>query len=281
MKDEPGPPISAEVAADDLGLAGVLAHVRVIVTRPVGQSDALAQLLEARGAQVLLFPTLKIEALSSSTLNKVVHDLDLYHHLIFTSRNAVDLSMPVLESFWPQWPVKQAWYAIGNATAAALRKYGVVPIVPQRSHNSEGLLRLGSLKNIEGKRVCLFKGEAGRQLLQDTLVQRGAVLEEVICYRREKVEKTPSEQAQLAQFLRSRETTFLIASSNETLDNFVALTSKGPASLANCVVVAASDRIAHHAKTCGLRRIAVSKGIGDKSLLEAIQEWCDNPLSSD
>ena len=260
---------------------GTFAQAGVIVTRPEGQAQCLADLLKEQGAQVLLFPTLKIETLGSSKLKQVVQDLDQYHHLIFTSANAVENSLPMLESYWPQWPVKQAWYGVGDATAAALEKYGVEPIVPPTNKNSEGLLALRGLQVVGRERVCLFKGEAGRRLLQDTLLQRGAELDEVICYRRVLALKDSREQDRLAQFLQNPHAKFLIANSNESLDNFLLLAVDQQYSLQDLTVVAASERIGRHAKQSGFNKIAQAETAGDKSLLEAIREWCDNPRSSD
>lgn len=258
-----------------------LAQVGVIVTRPEAQAQCLADLLEEQGARVLLFPTLKIETLGNSKLKQVVQDLDQYHHLIFTSVNAVENSLPMLESYWPQWPVKQEWYGVGDATATALEKYGIEPVVPPINKNSEGLLALRGLQLAGRERVCLFKGEAGRTLLQETLLQRGAELDEVICYRRVLAPKDSREQDRLKQFLQHQSTKFLIANSNESLDNFLLLAADQQYSLQELIVVAASERIGCHAQQSGFTKIAQAERAGDKSLLEAIREWCDNPRSSE
>lgn len=258
-----------------------LTHVGVIVTRPIGQSRPLTALLESQGARVLSFPTLKITALDDPKLKQVVHDLDLFDHLIFTSVNAVAHGMVVLDDFWPQWPIRQAWYGIGNATAAALRTYGVDPVVPSVSHNSEGLLALQAFEKLDGQRICLFKGEAGRGLLPETLVQRGAELDVVNCYRRELEQKSVYELRQLAQFFQVPQSKYLIANSNESLDNFILLAQDSQLPWQDLVVVAASERIADHAKQSGFGKITQANDVGDKSLLEAIQEWCDNPRSDD
>ena len=66
-----------------------------------------------------------------------------------------------------------------------MRRYGATEvIVPSERFDSEALLALPELETVAGKRIAIFRGEEGRELLGDTLRARGASVEYVACYRR-------------------------------------------------------------------------------------------------
>ena len=52
--------------------------------------------------------------------------------------------------------------------------------------DSEALLALPEMRDLAGKRVVIFRGDGGRELLGDTLIARGAIVEYAECYRRSK-----------------------------------------------------------------------------------------------
>jgi uroporphyrinogen-III synthase len=74
--------------------------------------------------------------------------------------------------------------AVERRTAATLRSSGVEPLVPARE-DSEGLLALPQLQVVAQRRIVLVKGPGGRELIADTLRERGAEVIEFNCYRRQ------------------------------------------------------------------------------------------------
>ena len=87
--------------------------------------------------------------------------------MIFVSTNAVDYAYPLLPD---QLPADVGIAAIGQATAQALDRVGLTPtLVPERM-DSEGLLALPGLQDIQGRRVLILRGNGGRELLAEDRV---------------------------------------------------------------------------------------------------------------
>ena len=62
----------------------------VVVTRARSQAAELADLLEARGATVLEFPTIRIDPVEDwGPVDRAVRDMASYDWIVFTSANAV------------------------------------------------------------------------------------------------------------------------------------------------------------------------------------------------
>lgn len=157
----------------------------VLVTRPAGQADALLDALRQRGWRATHRPAISIEPLPlGKPERRRLLDLDQYHAVIFVSTNAVQFAVDAMADFWPQWPTRVHWLAVGEATAEALRKQGLDPEVPERGFNSEAMLALPCLQDLDEKSVLIFSGDTGRMLLRDTLGERGAHVDVLPLYRR-------------------------------------------------------------------------------------------------
>ena len=167
-----------------------LAGKTIVITRPMRQSKAVGDRLTRMGANVIAFALIAIEPPTDKPLLLTkLNNLKRYDYLIFTSRNAVEMTFATLT----QPPQSQAFTlanttqvaAVGKQTAQALEKQGVlVSIVPTAMFNSEALLEHAALQNVEAKRIAIVRGEGGRDLLQSTLQQRGGLVEYIDVYRR-------------------------------------------------------------------------------------------------
>lgn len=163
----------------------------VVVTRPQRQSIDITQRLNKLGARVITFPLIAIEAPTNQHLSRAqLNKIEAFDYLIFTSRNAVNMAFEVLAELFPKESLVQLLTlkkiaAVGKQTAEALEQQGIiVSIVPEASFNSEALLNHQAFAVVSSKRVGIIRGEAGRELLHDTLQQRGAAVEYIDVYRR-------------------------------------------------------------------------------------------------
>jgi uroporphyrinogen-III synthase len=159
--------------------------MQVLVTRPRGQQQALMDALRQAGYQPLHSPALHIEPLPvSDTTRRVLMDLDLFHAVFFASSNAARLALAAMADIWPQWPVGVHWLAVGKATAAEITRWHLQPTVPDGGFNSEAVLSLLCLQQLTEKKVLLCRGDSGRELLAQTLAERGAEVVTLPFYRR-------------------------------------------------------------------------------------------------
>lgn len=155
-----------------------------LLTRPAHQNKQLREWLIEDGFKVLAFPTIAISGVPlTPKLEALVAQINRYDIAIFVSRNAVDYAF---EHISPDRLSGQLQLAvIGSATRRAIQVHGLQSqILPASNYNSEGLLAAPGLQQVAGKRVVIFRGQAGRNLLGDTLVERGARVDYCEVYRR-------------------------------------------------------------------------------------------------
>jgi uroporphyrinogen III methyltransferase/synthase len=156
----------------------------VLVTRAREQAGVFAALLEAAGARVMLVPTIAIEPPDSwaplDAALAVEHDW-----VVFTSVNGVAMVRRRAEAVGRgrAWLERSRLAAIGPATAAALREWGLTAEVVPGEYVAEGLLdRLRPLV-APGARVLLPRAAETRDVLVRELTAHGAHVTEVAAYR--------------------------------------------------------------------------------------------------
>jgi uroporphyrinogen-III synthase len=247
---------------------GPLRGAGIVITRPARQAAGLANQVAAIGGTPLIFPTVVIlPPGDTAELDRVRRELATYDAAIFVSANAVEYGV----GDGAQWPPRVMCFAPGPGTAAALAAVSVDNVrVPVTSMDSEGLLALPELNAVDGKRVIIFRGSGGREHLGTTLMQRGARVDYVECYRRAK--PTAGAQGLIDAWSQGRVDAVTVTSS-EGLDNLWALLDTDDrARLAATPVFAPHPRIAAHARSLGIGRVIVTEA-ADAGLLAALLEY--------
>ncbi len=247
---------------------------RVLVTRPAGEaSDTLCAAIKAAGYEAYSQPLLELTALAqlSTAQRQLVLNLDLYQHVIFISANAVRFGMALVENDWPQLPTGIHWYAIGAATAIGLERFGITAITPGSVMSSEGLLAVAALQQVREQRVLIIKGEGGRDTLAAELSRRGAMVDELACYRR----SLPAVHAgEIAAQLARWGIDVIMLSSGEGLANLQVLLSPAETTkLKHIGLIVPSQRVAGMAQVAGFERIAIAENASDGAMLHALQQW--------
>jgi uroporphyrinogen-III synthase len=160
--------------------------------------------------------------------------------------------------------------APGPGTAAALAAVGIGNVrVPATTMDSEGLLALPELDSVAGKRVVIFRGDSGRELLRSALEARGAQVTQVECYRRAR----PESATGLVEAWRERRVDAVTLTSSEGLDNLWAIFgAESRGYLAATPVFVPHPRIAEHARTLGLREVIVTPP-ADSGLIASLLEY--------
>lgn len=243
-----------------------LAGLKIAVTRPRDQALPLARRIEQAGGVPLLFPLLDIAAQDSQVLREQISRLSQFNLAIFISPNAVHYGMKAILDVG-DLPAALKIATIGQGSARALRELGVLEIIaPAERFDSESLLALPELQHVAGWRVLIFRGDGGRELLGDTLKERGAMVEYAACYRRSKPEQNIS-------VLLDEAPDALTVTSSEALDYlWQMLNDAQRADLSSVPLFVTHERIAGLAHRQGWRQV-MPTGAGDDGLLFALTTW--------
>ncbi|MDD5295550.1 MAG: uroporphyrinogen-III synthase [Rhodocyclaceae bacterium] len=253
--------------------AHTLAGRHVVVTRPEAQADALARSIAEEGGLPVRFPVLAISDVEDTApVLAAAERLEDYDFAVFVSANAIEkaLSLILPHRSWPEGlPVA----VMGKSSERAVARFGIREIVsPQERFDSEALLALPPFQVVAGKKVIVFRGDAGRELLGDTLQARGATVEYVTCYRRSRPEL---DAKPLMELWGKGELDAVTLSSSEGLRNLWAMLDEaGRAYLAQTPVFVPHRRIAEEAQRLGLLRV-IPTGPGDDGLMAGLNEFFD------
>ncbi len=247
-----------------------LAGRGIVVTRPARQASALAALIERQGGLAILFPVIDIlDVENRSALDAVIGALDTFDLAIFISPNAVSKGWEAIAAR-RTFPRELKVAAIGRGSARELRNLGFGAVIsPDERAESESLLALPELTQVAGKRIVIFRGAGGRELLRETLLQRGASVEYAECYRR----VTP--QADTAPLIRAwdaGEIHGVVVTSSEGLRNFhEMLGAAGGEHLKRTTLFVPHPRIAATARELDLPHVIVTRP-GDEGIAATLGE---------
>ncbi len=248
-----------------------LAGLGILVTRPAHQSEHLAQLIRAAGGNPILFPALEIVDMPDvQPLNALIDRLDQFDLAIFISPNAVNKAMNLIRAR-RKLPASLQIAAIGKGSAKVLAQYGVKDVItPQQQFDSEALLALPQMQVFADKRVVIFRGDGGRELLGDVLSQRGAQIEYAECYRRQKPEV---DNGKLLYLWARNELHAITVTSSEALHNLYDLVGKlGQQWLKKTPVFVPHERIYEAAREMGLQQVFVTEA-GDEAMVVGLVAW--------
>ena len=239
----------------------------VVITRPARQAAGLAREIAALGGAPLIFPAIVIlPPIDPTALRELHWDIARYDIAIFVSANAIEYGVGDAAA----WPAHILTLAPGPGTAAALAAVGIGNVrVPKTTMDSEGLLALPELESVAGKRVVIFRGDSGRELLRSALEARGARVTQVECYRRAR----PESAAGLVEAWRERRVDAVTLTSSEGLDNLWAIFgAEARGYLTATPVFVPHPRIAEHARELGLREV-IATPPADSGLIASLLEY--------
>jgi uroporphyrinogen-III synthase len=252
-----------------------LRGLHVLITRPRGRGETLAAAIRAAGGRVSEVPLLAVEPLDPQrdatlceTADIRLQQLDRYDAVIVISINAVLMGLERASRFWPKWPAGPRWYAIGAATAEALRQWDIDAVQPSNGMYSEALLAQPELQDMEGEQVLLIRGVGGRETLAETLRARGAIVTYAECYRRVEPQLDASARAAL-----TAPVDVICVNSAETLVNlWNNLPDVARPAACQRALIVPSARVGEKAQEFGFQRIVVAANAGTVATLDALTE---------
>jgi uroporphyrinogen-III synthase len=241
----------------------------ISVTRAAHQAENLASMIHACQGRVIRFPAIEIwPGQAPDAARQLLQQR--WDWIIFVSPNAVRFALKLLPgSQWGEAGVG----AVGAATAKQLQQAGKsVDLIPRQSYDSEGLLSLPELSNLQDRAVLIVRGEGGRALLGETLEARGGKVRYAEVYRRVKP-KTPVDRL-LQRW--PEEIQLVTVTSNEVLNNLVELLGEpGWPILSRTPIMVISERMQREAVRLGFDEIIRASAADDSSLVAAICDWAE------
>jgi len=241
----------------------ILKGIRILVTRPAHQAEHLCRLIEAQGGQAIRLPTIEIvEVADQNPLLACRAQLEALDFAIFISANAVEKALPVLLA-QRSLPASLQIIAVGRRTAEVLSQWPLTAHCPAPPFNSEQVLAMPQLQEILGKQIVIFRGEGGRELLAETLQQRGAIVNYVNVYRRIQPRRRPLESDQIDM---------IVVTSGDGLQNLLTM-FEGQKWVRYTPLVVMSQRIREQAWQLGIQApMWVAPMANDEGLMAAILE---------
>jgi uroporphyrinogen-III synthase len=247
---------------------------KILVTRPAGQAEHLCNLIEQEGGVPIRLPALDIQPVTDrSSIDAVRSRLDKYAIAIFVSRNAVTYALPFLQDR-KNVLARLQLVASGPGTAEALQAAGLTPAIHGGPRgDSEALLDLAILREeaVRNRRVVIFRGTGGRELLADTLRARGAEVDYAEVYRRA---QPNHERSLLDKVWLTDKPDLMVVTSSETLHNlFAILGPEHRVIMLDTPLVVIGARMAQTARELGFgRRPVIAAAASDEELLRAIMQ---------
>jgi uroporphyrinogen-III synthase len=238
---------------------------QVLITRPEKAGRALAQQLKSTGIDAWCHPLFEYQVLADKVTTQNLIEKYPLGLLIFVSVASVEFAHSTFNlSYWQQKTI----IAVGNATKAALKRFGINAITPE-FHTSEGLLTLNALdeKNINHQDIIIVRGDGGREHLAEQLSLRGANVHYLESYKKSwlSVTQNPVEE------WKNKQINCIVVTSNTLLESIIHLINNSDVDWKNtCLWIVASTRIAERAKQLGLLNIVNANGANDQAIISAI-----------
>jgi len=224
----------------------------------------MADLISSAGGIPFFFPAIEIEPLAPAV---PAGPPDM---AIFISPTAVRQGLRLFKKI----PSPMKVVALSSGTRRELKRNGVEDVIAAEGADSEALLALPELQALAGRRVAIFRGEGGRELLAQGLRARGAQVEYVECYRRVRPRSDPTP---LVAAWRSGEVHAVTVSSAEGLRNLFAMLE--PGLLESLPLFVPHARVADEARRLGAREVRVA-GPGDDEMIAALVAYFGEEGSS-
>lgn len=232
--------------------------------RPVAQHAPLRRAAAAHGARVLALSPWTLRTCDDAPARSALQAALASDRVVVTSPAAVRAAAR-LQALRARGG--QQWFAIGAGTAAALRRAGIADVVAPARMDSDGLLALPGLQDVDGQAIGLVTATGGRDIIAPVLRQRGARLQRANVYARIAIKPSP----RAINALRSLHApAWLMLSSGAALEQLLAtLPADALAALRRAHVVAASERLARLARAQGFERIVMATSAMPRALVAA------------
>ncbi|HGM7335787.1 TPA: uroporphyrinogen-III synthase [Stenotrophomonas maltophilia] len=258
------------------GAAGSDAAWTLISLRPQGQHAALRRAVAGLGGHVLALSPWRLQRLHGTPVVRQLQRTLNCDRVVFTSPAAVAAAASLLTLAEAQ---RSPWLTVGEGTARALQAHGISEVHAPQRMDSEGLLALPVLADVQGLRIGLVTAPGGRGLIAAQLQAAGARIERADVYQRRLLRLAPRTLARLPH---SAFPWVLAVSSGEALQHFW---QQLPPALqqrlqAHATAVVASDRLGEQARALGLQHVVRAAGPTTAQLVVAAHATLTVPAAT-
>jgi uroporphyrinogen III methyltransferase/synthase len=158
---------------------------RIVVTRARAQASDLVRQLSDLGAECLEHPTITVVPPDDwSRLDLALDHIAAYDWLVFTSVNGVAFFFQRLFSRGRDVRILGgvSTAAIGPATAAKLREFGLTCDIVPENYRAESVVAAFEKQGVAGRKILLPRAAEARPILPEQLSKMGAAVDDIPVY---------------------------------------------------------------------------------------------------
>ena len=242
-----------------------MAGKSVLITATKPMADAMAQKLDALGAQAIPFSLIETQPVTDDDVLDAYASLENYTWVVFTSRNGVDVFFEGLKCRRIDHRKLSGlkFAAIGDGTARALETWGIYCDYIPREFSSAAMAEEWVPSLSQNDRVLLLRARQASPLLVDALRARGIVHKAVALY------ETVPDWRKAAELLRILpDVDYVALCSASAVDAFYSMTRKEAIRLPKLVCI--GPVTARAAKALGLEVWRTAKVYTIDGMIECI-----------
>ena len=267
--------MTLQAADSPLVSSDALKGKRILITRARSQALSLSQRIESLGGEVVEFPTIEIKPPASyESLDEAIKQITSYDWLIFTSVNGVEQFLSRFEKLGKNIANLAGIEvgAIGPETAKRLTAAQIRLSLVPKQYQAEGILEELLSKNLFGKRVLIPRAAKARDILPETLRQRGARVELVEAYQ---TVPPQTDVAAVHKLLRDGKIDVITFTSFSTATNFAAMLHDHdlPRLLSRMVIACIGPITKKTVEDLGMRSEIVSEEFTIPGLVNAMVDY--------
>ncbi len=242
----------------------------ILVTRPKEQSGEFVSALEAKGATVLAFPSIRItDPHDWKSCDDAIANLSGMDAVVFTSANAVEYFLKRLGEVKRKELNSKKIFAVGSKTREAALRHGIKAKVISKDFTGKDLGNAMIPEIAPSSRILFPHGNRGQFELAGILRNAGFDVSELIVY--ENHEPEAEEMEELKKLIERNPVDVCTFFSPSSISNMLKYIS--PGSLASAVIAVIGPITAEAAKKNGLRPEIMAPHSTSRDLAEAISMY--------
>ncbi len=252
---------------------------RIVITRARATAGPFARALRDSGAEVIELPAIEtVPPDSYDALDRAIGQIGSYNWVIFTSATGVDGLMARLgETGHDVRELAAASIAaIGPATAARLRHYGLRAAVVPGEYRAEAIAAAIGPQRIAGARILIPRAQIAREALIDLLRQAGAAAVDVVAAYQTMLPSPPA-LGSVKRMIARGEIDLVAFTSSSTVNNFCAMT--GADAVKRLAAAVIGPITAETARARGFKVVAQPAAYTVEALCTAIREYFSGKTS--